>query len=414
MNTNQLSKSLVYSLACLMALAPFAIDTYLPSLPDIAKEFSAELHQVEASVAIYMLGYAIGQLFGGPLSDQMGRRLTAVLGCSLFMISSLLLAVSDSIDQLLLFRLIQAVGGGTATVVAAATVRDRFRGREAARVMSLIGMIMMGAPLIAPAVGAGILHFSGWRMIFVALAIYGGIAMTVSLLNLPSVTGRQKASASDQAPADKSKRGLKAALAGYTAVLKNGPARGYILTVGLAFSTMFIFLTESSFIYIVHFEVSPNHFPLLFGANIIVMMLFNRLNMRLLDRYSPHQLLRAGVSLQLTCAILLALSVQSGIINLPLAVGLIMLTIGSLGMVFANGVSCYLEFFPNNAGTANAVMGCSQNIIAATAGSSATLLHDGTLAPVTLLMAATALGAVSAIHLLTRPAVRTCQPKSEA
>ncbi len=413
MNTNHLPRSLVYSLACLMALAPFAIDTYLPSLPAIAAEFSAELHQVEASVAIYMFGYAIGQLFGGPLSDQMGRRLAAGLGCGLFLLSSLALAASNNIEQLLLFRLIQAVGGGTATVVAAATVRDRFRGREAARVMSLIGMIMMGAPLVAPAVGAGILHFTDWRMIFIALALYGGIAMTVSLLNLPSASKvSADKDATDQEQPGK-QRGLAAALAGYRNVLSNRPARGYILTVGLAFSTMFIFLTESSFFYILYFDVSPNQFPLLFGANIIVMMLFNRLNMRLLDRYSPHQLLKVGVSLQLSAAILLALSVQSGLINLPLAVGLIMLTIGSLGMVFANGVSCYLEFFPHNAGTANAVMGCSQNIIAALAGTSATLLHDGSLAPVTLLMATTALGAVGAIYLLTNTGAKACLPESE-
>jgi len=408
-NSDTLPRSLVLSLACLMALAPFAIDTYLPSLPDIADEFAVDLHQVEASVAIYMFGYALGQLFGGPLSDQLGRRLAAGLGTAIFLISSLALAASNNIEQLLLLRLIQAIGGGTATVVAAATVRDRFQGREAARVMSLIGMIMMGAPLIAPAVGAGILHFSDWRMIFIALAVYGGIAMSVSLLNLP---GADRSQAADDAKASGS-RGLGAALAGFGTVLGHHQARGYILTVALGFATMFIFLTESSFIYIAYFDVTPNQFPLLFGANILVMMAFNRLNMRLLDRYSPHQLLRAGVSLQLIATASLALAVQAGIDSLPLTVALIMLAVGSLGMVFANGVSCCLEFFPRNAGTANAVMGCSQNIIAASAGSSATLLHDGSLTPVTLLMAATSLGAVVAVNLLAKPAPKVCQSSAE-
>src|SRR5690606_11116214 len=141
-------------LAGLVAVAPFAIDTYLPALPLMAGDLNTSIEWIQASIPAYLIGGAIGQFFGGPLSDQIGRKPVGLFGLLLYAASSLLIWQCTSVEALLVLRFTQALGGGSATVIVAATVRDSQDGKDAARMMALIGLIMTIAPLLAPAVGA--------------------------------------------------------------------------------------------------------------------------------------------------------------------------------------------------------------------------------------------------------------------
>ena len=157
-------------LGSLVALGPLAIDTYLPALLTMAGHFQVPIHDVEISVSVYVMGVAAGQWLGGPFSDQFGRKPVAYGGLLLFVAGSLMIPFSADVQQLYVLRFLQALGGGATAVIAAASVRDHFSGKEAARVLTTIGLVMLLAPLLAPAIGSLLLSTAGWERTFYMLA----------------------------------------------------------------------------------------------------------------------------------------------------------------------------------------------------------------------------------------------------
>ena len=170
-------------LALLTAIAPLAIDMYLPAMANMASSLNSDIHHVELSVSTFLLGFALGQITGGPLSDSFGRKPIIYLGLAIFGAASLSLIWVTSLDELLILRVVQAVGGGLAVVNSTAIVRDNFDGADIARVLSMIAMIMMAAPMIAPMLGSLVLHFSQWQTIFAVLAAYSAV-LILSLIHI--------------------------------------------------------------------------------------------------------------------------------------------------------------------------------------------------------------------------------------
>lgn len=172
-------------LGALAATAPLAIDMYLPALPAMAADLNRPNSHIQQTLTLFMLGYALCQLIYGPLSDRFGRRPVILFGMLLFSAASLACTLAQSLDQLLAARIIQALGGGAASVVVTALVRDLYRGEAAARVMSLVVMSMTLAPLLAPMVGGQILQMFGWRAIFMLLTLLGLLLTLQVWLRLP-------------------------------------------------------------------------------------------------------------------------------------------------------------------------------------------------------------------------------------
>ena len=172
-------------LAMLMTIMPFSIDAYLPALLDIAAGLNADIHQVEKSLSSFMLGVAAGQLIGGSLSDIKGRRNIALGGLSIYVLASAALVFVQTADQLLVWRMVQALGAGMSAVVAGAVVRDNYQGREAAKMFALIGIIVMTAPLIAPLFGSLLHSVAGWRSIFAFLFAYAALVVFLLYRFLP-------------------------------------------------------------------------------------------------------------------------------------------------------------------------------------------------------------------------------------
>ena len=181
MTTPALRLPLPLLLAMLTAIGPLSIDMYLPAMAAMAGSLSSDIHHVELSVSTFLLGFALGQITGGPLSDRVGRRPVIFLGLILFGIASIALTYVSSLDGLLLLRGLQAIGGGLAVVNSTAIVRDNFDGTDIAKVLSMVAMIMMAAPLAAPLLGSLVLSFSGWRSIFGILSAYAAILIAIPL-----------------------------------------------------------------------------------------------------------------------------------------------------------------------------------------------------------------------------------------
>ncbi|MDD5117674.1 MAG: MFS transporter, partial [Sulfuricurvum sp.] len=248
--------TLIVLLAALTSVTPLSIDTYLPSMPAIAHSLGVGIEKIEATISIFLLFFAIGQMVGGILSDRIGRRKTALLGLSIFSLANFALFFTTSLSELYLFRAIQAFAGGLAIVNSSAIVRDLFHGTEAAKVFSTIASITMIAPMIAPAIGSVIISFFPWNTVFLFLGIYSS-GVTIALLAKLPETGT---------------RSTSNILEAYKRILTHKEAISYILALTFSFSGMFIFIEKSSFIYMEYFKADHRLFPFLFGANVLVMI----------------------------------------------------------------------------------------------------------------------------------------------
>ncbi len=174
----------VITLAMLAALAPFAIDTYLPAFHILANDLMASPHSIQQSLTFYLVPYTVMTLFHGPISDSIGRIKTIKWGLSLFFLASIGCALSSTVESLWFFRVLQGIGGGAGNVVARAMVRDLYEGPQAQRVMATVQVIFGIAPAIAPMIG-GLLLGIHWQIIFLFLAFYAGITLFFGVTVLP-------------------------------------------------------------------------------------------------------------------------------------------------------------------------------------------------------------------------------------
>ncbi|NLW05509.1 MAG: multidrug effflux MFS transporter [Pseudomonadaceae bacterium] len=402
MNTKQTSnRGFIWMLAGLISVGPLAVDAYLPAMPAIADSLGVSIHQIELTLSIYLVGFALGQLIGGPLSDRYGRRITIFSGLALYIAGSLVAAMSDTIQLLWAARLLQAFGGGMGVVNTMAVVRDLYSGREAAKALSRVVAIMMAAPLVAPFLGSALLLVSGWRSIFIGLGIYAALLLAALVWMLPET--RQAATGPSKSP-----------LKRYLEVLKHRPVLGFLAATAFSQASMFAFITGSSLLYMEYYEVSAQVFPFVFGANILVLILCNRLNVRLLAKASPLRILGFGQGVQLVTGSLLLLIFIIQPPPLWVTVGLIMLFIGMQGLIIANGISSAAEYFPHSAATTSAVMNASGFAMGAVAGGAVGILGDGSPLPLLGVMAASPVLGIALRRLLHRGLDLTETSKAEA
>jgi MFS transporter, DHA1 family, multidrug resistance protein len=353
-----------WMLAALVALGPLAIDAYLPAIPAMAADLDTPLHNIELTLSLFLLGFAAGQLFGGPFSDRHGRRLTILIGLSLFMAGSLLTAFGTNISWLWAGRVLQAFGGGMGVVNTMAMVRDRYSGRESAQVLSKIVTILMIAPLAAPFIGSFLLLFADWRAIFLFLFVYAAILLLVLRLALPETQRRENHSALPP-------------LRRYWGVLKSRAALAFLFSVALSNAGMFAFITGSPGVYMGYFGASEHLYPVLFGLNILTLAISNQINIRLLRRWDARRILKLGQYMQLGLGALMVLSLWWLPPTLWLIVPLIMLFIGMQGFIVANGMSSATDFFPHSAATCTALISASGFTLGAISGALVGLIGAG-------------------------------------
>ncbi|WP_447555913.1 multidrug effflux MFS transporter [Vreelandella sp. EE22] len=384
------SRRVALLVAANTALAPFAIDAYLPAIGILAEAIDASIHRTELSISMFLFGFAFGQLCFGPLSDRVGRKPVLLGGLVVFMLASLMITTVDSLGSLLTWRFVQALGGGACVVNSAAIVRDCFSGREAAKVMSTMAMIMMLAPLVAPAVGSVLLHVADWWLIFVFLAVYAGFLLWLLGTKLPETRDMSLPAASP-----------RQVLRNYASVLRHREGMGYICAVAASFAGLFAFVTASPFLYLEYFALSPSIYPLVFGVNVVVIALSNRVNIHLLRYRTPQQNLRLGLAVQLVAAIGLVMATALNVASLFVVVPLIMLFTGMIGLITPNAISSLLDHFGHISATATALLGGIQFTCGALAGVMVGLFQVEHLWPMVLTMLAVALLGNVGVRVLT-------------
>lgn len=333
---------LIILISILSSVAPMGVDTYLPSIPEIAKYFDVNIHKVELSLSIFLIGFAIGQIFGGPISDRYGRRVGSIVGLLGYALFSFLIIFSSSIYELWIYRFLEAFFGGITVVNATAAVRDRFSGQEAAKVFSLIGMVRSLAPLLAPVFGAAIIHFFPWEGIFVFLTIYALIVTFFIYKDLPESFTYTKQNIIES----------------YKLVLTHKKAMKAMLVLAISFGAFFIIIAKTSYIYIEYFGIKTDYFPLFFGINFIILIAMINVNVKLLKTYEAKNIAKYATLVQFCVGIIFLLIHKD--MNLILTVIIIASYMSMMAFIFGNCMSLAIEHFSKNAGVASGVIGVLQ------------------------------------------------------
>ncbi|GGJ57430.1 multidrug effflux MFS transporter [Deinococcus roseus] len=354
-------------LGIVQGATPLTVDLYLPAFPAVARDLHVGVGSIELTLAVFLVGMAVGQAVYGPFTDKHGRKKPLLVGLAVYTVGSLMCAVAPSLTVLMLGRLLQALGGSAGAVITMAMVQDLWQGKEAARRFSLLGLVSGLAPIIGPALGGVILTKFPWQVVFWGLSILG-VVMAVLVVFLPETSNREER---------KTVR-LRDALDNYLVLLKNRPYLLFMLSIGWVFGVLFAYVTASSSIYMETLHVGPGLYGMLFGLNAVGLMGASQLNRVLLNRFSLFQLGLFGVLLNVTvCVVLFILSVL-GIHSLIAVATLFFFLMVSMGFTMPNLPALAMGHVKERIGSASALLGTSQFLVGGLAGTVVGLL-DGPL-----------------------------------
>lgn len=382
-------------LSALMGFASISTDLYLPAMPAMGQTLGADAGMVELTVSGYLIGFSLGQLLWGPVSDRFGRRLPVAVGLVLFALGSAGCAMAGSAEALIGWRVVQAVGACAGVVLARAMVRDLYEGPRAAQMLSTLMTVMAIAPLLGPVVGGQILAVAGWRAIFWTL-VGVGVVTLAALFTLPETLP----------PERRNREPLGRALLRYGSLIRQRRLLGYAGAGGFFYGGMFAYIAGTPFAYVTYHHVPPQMYGLLFGAGIVGIMSTNTLNARLVRRLGSDRLLLWGAGVAALAGSVVAATAWSGWGGLwGLAVSLF-LFVSATGFIVANSIAGALAGFPERAGTVSALVGAVHYGSGIVSSAAIGAFADGTPWPMGSVIALAGVGSLSCAWLLV-PTTRT-------
>jgi DHA1 family bicyclomycin/chloramphenicol resistance-like MFS transporter len=378
------SRGLTLVLGLLVALGPFTIDLYLPALPTITDELRTTSSAVQLTLTGTLAGLAIGQLVLGPLSDSLGRRRPLLAGTLIHVLASVACVFASGVVTLGVFRVLQGFGAAAASVVAIAVVRDLFDGLRAARMISRLILVIGASPVLAPTVGGELLRWTNWRGVFVALAVLGLLVTALAAVRLPETLP----------PHRRQTEGVRGTAHAYAALLRDRTFVALVLVTALVMSALFAYVAGSSFVLQQQYGLNEQMFGLVFALNSVAVIGASQVNVWLLDRWTPAQILVTSVAVAvLGSVVLLAVTVTDvgGVVGMlvPLFV-----VLGGVGFAGPNAPALGLSLHGESAGTAAALLGAVQFGLGAVTAPVVGALGNDSLAMASVIIGCTVLGAV--------------------
>ena len=287
------SLSLLLILSLLMATTSLSTDIYLPAMPTMEKMLQGN---AELTITGFLIGFSLAQLFWGPISDRIGRKWPLFIGVSLFIVGSIGCAMSQTMHEIVFWRVFQAFGACVGPMLSRAMIRDLFSRSQAAQMLSTLTIIMAIAPIAGPFIGGGLLKISSWHANFWLLAGIG-VIMLLSLFRLPETLPPKK----------RAQGSIWGAFGDYAKLLKNRNFMLYTLCVTFFYVSNYAFITASPFIYLDYFHVPSEYFGFLFGINVLGIVALSALNRKIVQKIALSRVLRATTQIAWLSALILGL-----------------------------------------------------------------------------------------------------------
>lgn len=380
--SNRQYLKVLFVLGALCTISPFSIDMYLPGFPAMARDLNTSISNIQFSLTAYLIGIAIGQLFYGPLLDKFGRKKPLYIGLGIYILASVGCAFSQSVENLIFMRLLQAVGGCAGMVAAQALVRDIFPVTQTAQVFSLLTLVIAVSPMIAPTVGGYVTAYYDWHIVFLILAFLTGIIWLLAIRILPNGNAPNK---------DISLRPKKV-LNNYINVMKNRQFLVYMLIGGIAGAAPFAYIVGSADVFMNIYEVTEQQYGWIFALLAFAMIGSTQMNHILLKRFSSQQIIHFSLHYQVIVGITLIFGVYNGWFGVITLVALMFVFLTAHGLNSPNAAALSLNPFTKNAGSASALLGSMRMAIGGLVSAAVSFFHTGTAVPMVIGMAACAIG----------------------
>lgn len=344
---------LIFILALMSSIAPLSTDMYLPALSQVKQSFETSEFLTQLSLASFFVAFALGQLIYGPLSDVFGRKIPALVGIFLFMLSSLFCVIIDNIYVFIILRFFEALGGCAGVVIARTIVNDLFELKEAASIFALMMVFSALAPMLSPSFGGFLIEYFSWHSIFATLFGLGILLFLLIFFALKESAPHLK----------RQKFSHKETLKSYRFVLKDKPFILYVSCASLVLAAMFAYITGSSFVFINFFGLSERDFGLLFGLNALGFVIFANINAKMVRKIDSEKILFYALIIMLISTLILFVNslIKPNFWLFELS---IFTSIALLGFIAPNTTTLAMARFKDHSGTASAVLGTSQFALA--------------------------------------------------
>ena len=337
-------------LGLLSAVGPFAIDMYLPALPEVASDLKTTEARAALTLTSYFIAFGIAQMVYGPMADAVGRKPPLVIGVAIFLLASVAASLAPSIQWLIAARAVQGFGAATLMAVPRAVIRDMASGPAATRMMAAIMIVISVSPMLAPLTGSIVMAWGGWREIFAVLAVAALLSLSLILFVLPETL----------APEHRRPVRPDAMMQGAVLLIRDRRFMGLTLIGGFGMASFFVFLASASFVYTRQYGLSPTGFSLAFAVNAVGFFSASQLAGRLAERHGLERVIAlaitgfAGATLSLTALVWL------GFDSLPVVVIGLFLGNFCLGLAMPTAMVMSLDPHPDIAGLASSLGGTIQ------------------------------------------------------
>jgi MFS transporter, DHA1 family, multidrug resistance protein len=374
---------LIVLMGVLQAFAPLSIDMYLPSMPLLEKVFNATTAQIQITLVTFLLGYALGQSLYGPVTDRFGRKPPLYFSLTLFVFSSAACALATSVNMLSFFRLLQAIAACGGAVVSRAMVRDLFPPTELRKIFSMLVLVLGVSPLISPFIGGYLLVWFGWKSVFYTQALLGALTLLAMHFRLDE----------SLAPEHAHPLHLDHIVSSYTHLLRDRTFLGASLVCGFSSAGMFAYIASAPFVFINIYKLPPQQFGRLFAVIAAGMIAASQVNGRMSHKIALWKVLRVANLVQLLSGIAVLWTASTGIGGITGLFAPVFAYMCAIGFVFPNGNAIAMMRHGNIAGTASALLGTNQFVIAAATTIALGWIDSSSAMPMAIVIAACGIAA---------------------
>jgi DHA1 family bicyclomycin/chloramphenicol resistance-like MFS transporter len=337
-------------LGLLSAVGPFAIDMYLPALPQVAEDLGTTEAGAALTLTSYFIVFGFAQMIYGPMADALGRKRPMMIGLAIFLAATIASALAPDLGWLIAARGAQGLGAASLMAVPRAVIRDKASGPEAARMMAAVMIVISISPMLAPMTGSLILLWGGWREIFAVLAVASLISLSLVIFALPETLATE-----DRRPVR-----LAAMISGAGRLLSDRRFMGLTMVGGFGMASFFVFLAAASFVYTREFGLSPTGFSIAFAVNAVGFFSASQLAGKLCQRYGMDRVIWLAISGFLVTTLGLSLVAWLGGSTLVVVAAGLFLANACLGLVIPTAAVMSLDPHPDIAGLASSLGGTLQ------------------------------------------------------